>query len=103
MTWPSRRQWLAAVLTAVAAGAAALYLTEPQAPSTAASPTNRDPLTTAEIRTILEPDAIRAVDHPMFVAADKAGMRPNLSVIGVELGGQARAYPIAYLSRVGTN
>ena len=101
MTLPSRRQWLAAVLTAAAAGAAALYVTRPQAPSaTVASPASTDPLNASEIQSILEPDAIRAVDHPTFVDGDKSGARGNLAVIGVELAGKAHAFPIAYMSRV---
>ena len=101
MTSPKRVQLLAAVLVAVAAGASALYITRPQVPlSTVSPPRITDPLSSAEIQTILEPDAIRAVDHPSFVDGDKAGARGDLAVIGVELGGEAHAFPIAYLSRV---
>lgn len=90
---------LAGLLVAVAAGAAALYITRPPAP-TAAPPGTPDQLSSAEITTILEPDAIQSVDHPRFVAAGTAGVRANSAVIGVDLGGEAHAYPIAFMSRV---
>ena len=101
LTSPPRAQWLAALLVAVAVGALALYVTRPQAPTPPPGPSGSpDPLRSSEIQTILSVDAIGAVDNPTFVAAGKAGMRDNLSVIGVDLGGEAHAYPIAYMSQV---
>ena len=101
MTSPSRVQLLAAVFVAVAAGASALYATRPQSPAPTVAPSDTtDPLSSAEIRTVLEPDAIQSVDHPGFVTAGKAGALANLAVIGVELGGEAHAYPIAFMGRV---
>ena len=101
LTWPPRAQWLAALLVAVGVGALALYVTRPQAPAPPLGPSGSpDPLHSSEIRTILSVDAIGAVDNPTFVAAAKAGMRDNLFVIGVDLGGEAHAYPIAYMSHV---
>ena len=98
---PPRAHWLAALLVAAAVGALALYVTRPQAPAPTLGPSGSpDPLRSSEIQTILSVDAIRAVDDPTFVAAGKAGMRDNLSVIGVELGGEAHAYPIAFMSHV---
>lgn len=98
----SARPWRPAILIAVVAGALALVLTQPaHPPGPRFAPSDGpDPLSTSEIHSILWPDAIRAVDHPDFVAAGKAGMRDNLFVIGVELGGEAHAYPIPFMSRV---
>jgi hypothetical protein len=97
----SRAQWLVSLLTAVAVGGVALYVTRPPEPTHTQAPSNGpDPLQTSEIQTILGPDAIGAVDHPSFVPGDKARMRDNLNVIGVELGGEAHAFPIPFMSRV---
>ena len=97
----TRAQWLAGLLIAAAVAAVTFEVTQPRA---AMPPrvglTGPDPLNSSEIQTILDVDAIRAVDHPRFVAADKAGMRGGLSVIGVELGGESHAFPIAFMSRV---
>jgi len=88
-------------LVALTVGGVALYVTRPQMsaprPDQSSGP---DSLSSSEIQTILPVDAIRAVDHPHFVTADKAGMRENLNIIGVELGGEAHAFPIAFMSRV---
>ncbi|MBI4561975.1 MAG: DUF3179 domain-containing protein [Candidatus Rokubacteria bacterium] len=48
----------------------------------------------------LAPDVIRAIDVPTFVsgaAADRQ-MVPDEHVLGVRLGGVARAYPLGHLS-----
>jgi hypothetical protein len=98
---PPRAQWLAGLLVAAAVGVVTLYITRPQTSTPALAPTSGpDPLSSSEIQTILPPDAIGAVDDPQFVAANKAGMRDNLHVIGVEIGGEAHAFPIAFMSRV---
>ena len=97
----SRRQWMVAAGFALAAGAVALYLTRPPAPGqTVVSPGSTDPLNTGEIRTILEPDAILALDHPSFVAAAKSAAPNSTPVIGVSIGGEAHAFPVAFLSHV---
>jgi uncharacterized protein DUF3179 len=96
-----RAQLLIAALVAATIGGVALYVTRPpvSGPALTASQ-SPDPLASSEIQTILPEDAIRAVDHPQFVSADKAGMRQNLSIIGIALGGEAHAFPIAIMSRV---
>lgn len=103
VTSPSRAQWLVGVLVAVAVGGLALYATRPQAPGpTRGQSSTRDSLR-SEIQTIIPVDAIRAIDHPRFITTDKAakaGFKDDLQVIGVELGGEAHAYPIPYLSQV---
>ena len=99
ITSSSRAQWLVGVLVAVAVGGLALYVTRPHAPSLGPSG-SPDSLRSSEIQTILLPDAIPAVDHPTFHAAGKAGMPDGLHVIGVELGGEAHAFPIPFMSRV---
>jgi len=96
-----RAQLLLAALVAATVGGVALYVTRPPVSGPALTPSRSpDPLASSEIQTILPVDAIRAVDHPQFVAADKAGMRENLSIIGVALGREAHAFPIAIMSRV---
>jgi uncharacterized protein DUF3179 len=96
-----RAQLLIAALVAATVGGVALYGTRPPVSGPLLAPSQSpDPLASSEIRTILPVDAIGAIDHPKFVAADKAGMRENLNVIGVALGGQAHAFPIAIMSRV---
>jgi hypothetical protein len=91
------------LLVAVAVGGVALYFTRPQAPTpTRAQPSARDSLA-ADIKGILSVDAIRAVDDPHFISEDKArkaGFQDHLEVIGVELAGEAHAYPISFLSHV---
>ncbi len=90
-----------ATALAITAGGAALYVTRPAAqPTSVAGPGPSDGLHQGEIVTVLAPDDIGAIDHPSFVAAGKAGERDNAAVIGVSLGGEAHAFPIAYLSRV---
>ncbi len=97
----TRAQWLVGLLVAASVGGIALYFTRPPASAPSFAPsTGPDSLRSSEIQTILPVDAIRAVDDPHFVAADKTALRENLNIIGVELGGEAHAYPIAFMSRV---
>ncbi len=101
MNWPSRRQSVIGLAFAIAAGGAALYLTRPPAlPVSVAPPGSDDPLNAGEIKTILEPDAIQAIDHPTFVASDRANAPDSTRVIGVAMNGEAHAFPIAYMSQV---
>ncbi len=54
----------------------------------------------APVRSVLPPDAIRAIDDPSFPtghAADRQ-MAGDEAVLGIRLGGVARAYPLGYLS-----
>jgi hypothetical protein len=99
-TAASRAQWLVGLLVAAAVGGVTFEVTQPRAPLTPGQSSGPDALSSYEIQTILPVDAIRAVDHPQFVTADRAGMRANLGVIGVELGGEAHAFPIPFMSRV---
>ena len=48
----------------------------------------------------LAPDAIRAIDDPTFVRGEAAArqMAEDESVLGVRLGGDARSYPLGYLT-----
>lgn len=54
-----------------------------------------------QIITLLPPDAIPAIDDPVFLSTEEAGdeYAPDELVIGVEFNGDARAYSINYLSR----
>jgi Protein of unknown function (DUF3179) len=101
LTSTSRTQWFVGLLVAVVVGGVALYVTRAPVSGPALAPSQSpDPLDSSEIKGILPVDAIRAIDQPQFVAADKAGMRENLSIIGVGLGGEAHAFPIAIMSHV---
>ncbi|MEE9278216.1 MAG: DUF3179 domain-containing protein [Dehalococcoidia bacterium] len=51
-----------------------------------------------ELFTLLPKDAIRSIDDPNFVAASEASLSPVTPVIGVRIGDDARAYPLAVLS-----
>lgn len=59
-----------------------------------------EPLDGAPFRAVVPPDAIRAIDAPTFVRGVAAArqMAADEHVLGVALGGQARAYPLGYLS-----
>lgn len=54
-----------------------------------------------EIVTLLDFDAIKAIDAPEFLSADEVGdtYRPNEKVIGVSIDGDTRAYSVPMLSR----
>ena len=54
-----------------------------------------------EIVTLLDFDAIKAIDDPEFLSADDVGdtYRPNEKVIGVSIDGDNRAYSVPMLSR----
>ena len=67
---------------------------EPTSP-TAAAPRDLD------IVTLLEFDAIKAIDNPEFLSPEEVGdtYRPNEKVIGVSIDGDNRAYSVPMLSR----
>lgn len=46
---------------------------------------------------LLDRDAIPAIRDPRFVPADKAKLADGEKVLGVLLGGEARAYPLIEL------
>ena len=54
-----------------------------------------------DIVTLLEFDAIKAIDNPEFLSPDEVGdtYRPNEKVIGVSIDGDNRAYSVPMLSR----
>lgn len=92
---------MVAAALALAAGGTALYVTRPTPqPTSDTAPGGSDPLQRGEIATLLEPDAIQAVEYPSFVAAGNAGAHASVPVIGVARNGEAHAFPIAYLSQV---
>ena len=71
----------------------------------AATPVTATPGTTPEeeyrIVTLLPPDAIPSIDDPQFYEVSDADQEyhPDELVLGVEFGGDARAYPIGLLAR----
>ena len=52
-----------------------------------------------QYRQLLPQDAILPIYEPRFVTAEKAGLDPGELVIGVELNGESKAYPIGPLVR----
>jgi len=54
----------------------------------------------ADVYVALPPDAIRAIDHPTFVKGAVAArqMARDEDVLGLRLGGVARAYSLGHLS-----
>ena len=62
-----------------------------------------DPSTSGDLpdgyRHVLPRDAILPVYHPTFTAADDARWQDNALVIGVEIDGEAKAYPVSFLNR----
>lgn len=50
-------------------------------------------------RQLLPRDAIRPVYEPEFVTASEANWRDSTLVIGLELEGESRAYPVSHLNR----
>lgn len=51
-----------------------------------------------EFDQLLGRDAIRPVYDPTFIPAEQAPLRDDELVMGVELRGEARAYPVGYLN-----
>ncbi len=51
-----------------------------------------------DFRQLLDRDAIRPIYAPNFVPGDRAGLAPGELVIGVEIDGVARAYPVGVLN-----
>ena len=49
-------------------------------------------------RQLLPRDAIRPVYAPEFVSADAIGWPADTDVIGVEIDGEAKAYPVSFLN-----
>jgi hypothetical protein len=47
---------------------------------------------------LLARDSILPIYHPQFVAADEAGYSDDELVMGVAIGGEAKAYPISLLN-----
>ena len=50
-------------------------------------------------RQVIDRDDIRPIYDPTYVAAADANWPDDLLVIGVEINGDARAYPIGFLTR----
>ena len=50
------------------------------------------------LRSLLPPDAIRAVDDPRPVAAGEAPLAADGRVLGVVVGGEARAYSLELMN-----
>ncbi len=53
----------------------------------------------AGFRQLLARDAIRPVYDPVFVSAFESGWHDQTLVVGLEIDGDARAYPVSFLNR----
>ena len=77
--------------------------TDPPAPTASTDPLTTEPAAGSEyeIVTLLSPDAIPSIDDPHFYSGDEADAEyaPAELVLGVEQGGEAKAYSISLLSR----
>lgn len=104
----SRRQFALGLIVMVSAAAlswlalarlrpAPAPATEPDRPVTVPPAPTVDP---GAIDTLLPRDSIRAIDSPQFEPASQAAsaMKPDERLIGVDVNGDARAYPLPILS-----
>ena len=102
------RIWTGASLTVLVA-ASLWAFTEPEAPRQTVSGVRVDPGSAynpvdageplpAGFRQLLPRDAIMPVYEPTFVEAARALWSNETEVIGVEIDGEAKAYPVSFLS-----
>ena len=70
-------------------------------PTPASEPTSPVAPRDLDIVTLLEFDAIKAIDDPEFLSPEEVGdtYPPNEKVIGVSIDGDSRAYSVPMLSR----
>ncbi|MBI4638663.1 MAG: DUF3179 domain-containing protein [Candidatus Rokubacteria bacterium] len=87
----------AAALAVVVAGALAAAPAATQPTRILAVP---GPIDGTPVSVVLPPDAIRAIDAPPFLRGEAASqqMTADEPVLGLRLSGEARAYPLGYLS-----
>jgi hypothetical protein len=102
----ARVRWAAALAIPILVGVLAIYLTRPGVglpgtqEGTNRGPGGPDPIGSTEIRTVLNPDEIPALDQPAFMAPSKAGFVPaSAQVMGVTFGDESHAYLVSALSR----
>ena len=84
--------WITVV---VALAAVWLWLVTPRSPVGSFSPS---PGVAREFRQLLGRDVIAPVYEPEFVPAAEADVAPRDLVVGVEIAGRARAYPVGFLN-----
>lgn len=68
-------------------------------PSSVYDPVDAGEPTPTGFRQVLPRDAIFPVYDPKFVAAPDAGWSDGDLVIGLEIGGESKAYPVGFLNR----
>lgn len=86
--------WFATAAEDVQAGAGHV-----QAPADVPDPVRLGEETPAGFRQLLPRDAILPIYNPTFVDAGSASWEEKALVIGVELAGEAKAYPVSFLNR----
>jgi len=104
----SLRKILAVSVALLAAVTGARYLGSPQHTHAAFDNTDPDslysPILAGEelpdgYRRSLSRDAIRPIYDPTFVSASRAGWEDDTLIVGLEINGDARAYPVSYMNR----
>jgi hypothetical protein len=102
----ARVRWAAALAIPILVGVLVFYATGPGAgllgtqEKSSRGSGQPDPIGSTEIRTVLNPDDIPALDMPAFMTPSKAGFVPaNAQVMGVSFGDESHAYLVSALSR----
>jgi hypothetical protein len=92
--------FLIVVAAALFAGTGCRRAHQSPVDATAAIPLPTPPaIDAASLDTLLPPDSIRAIDDPQFENVDRIqAMAPDERVIGIEINGDSRAYPLNILS-----
>jgi len=104
----SFRKILAVSVALLAAVAGARYLGSPQHTHEAFDDTDPDSLYSPVLageelpdgyRRSLPRDAIRPIYDPTFVSASRVGWGDDTLIVGLEIDGDARAYPVSYMNQ----
>ena len=74
------------------------YETTPPASSSSYDPRSAGEALPRGFRQVLPRDAIRPIYSPQFVPAAASDWHDDVMVIGVERGGEAKAYPVSLLN-----
>lgn len=95
---------IAVVIAVAVAGAFFIFQpTQPTARGAESSASAPEEVSPEDLISVLPPDSIPAIDNPRFISATKAEegdirLRDDDAVLGVALGGIAKAYPIRILN-----
>lgn len=93
-----RRFDLPLVILAVIVAAGWLLARGSRAPVSLDGPSSEEADVPARMERLLPRDAIAPIYRPRFVSAAGSRLRPDDLVLGVEINGEAKAYPITILN-----